>query len=86
MVCAQKNNIFNRALVAPLNVIPVKPKAMWRIHVDLMGPFPETERGNKYVAIAICAFLKYVEGMRNFFIIQISWHIVPVLNNRPWDF
>ena len=65
--CAQKNNnIFHKANVAPLIPIPVTPKVMWRIHCDLMGPFTLTKSGNKYVALAICAFTKYIEAMRNF--------------------
>ena len=65
--CSQKNNVFNKASIASLCPIPVTPKVMWRIHCDLMGPFPLTPNGNKYVAIAICAFTKFVEAMRNFF-------------------
>ena len=64
--CAQKNQAFNEAPVAPLCTIPVTPKAMWRIHCDLFGPLPKTKSGNAYVAVAICAFTKYVEAMRNF--------------------
>ena len=65
--CLQKNHQIYRADVAPLIPIPVTPKVMWRIHCDLMGPFTTTQSGNKYVALAICAFTKYLEGMGNFY-------------------
>ena len=65
--CAQKNNKMYTADVAPLIPIPVTPKVMWRIHCDLMGPFTTTQSGNKYVALAICAFTKFLEGMRNLY-------------------
>lgn len=38
---------------------------MWRIHLDLTAKMPETTQGNRYIAIAICAFIKFVEALRN---------------------
>ena len=59
----------------PLKPIPIEPKIMWRIHgnfatvcdkiflVDLAGPFtPTSVDGNRYIAIAVCAFSKFVEA------------------------
>ena len=65
VVCGHKNNVFNAAGLPPLRPIPVVPKVFWRIHVDLAGPLPETSNGNKYIAIAICAFTKYIEARGN---------------------
>ena len=53
--------------MTPLNPIPVDPKLFFRINLDLMGPFLESNNGNKYVAIAVDAFSKYVEFVRNLF-------------------
>lgn len=57
--------MFNKAPVPPLNPIPVNAKIFWRVHVDLTGQLPTTENGNKYIAIAICAFTKYIEAKGN---------------------
>ena len=73
VICAHKNGDFSRAAIAPLKVIPVHPKLFWRIHCDLMGPFPCSYSGNRYVAIAICSFSKYIEAKRNhIFLLKIS--------------
>ena len=71
IVCSHKNNVFNSAGVAPLRPIPVTPKIFWRVHIDLAGPFSTTKKGNKYIAIAICAFTKYIEGGGNVLIFFI---------------
>lgn len=77
-VCAHKNNIWNNAQVSPLQPIPVIPQIMWRIHIDLAGPFDESNLGNRYLAIAICAFSKYVEAAGNLFILFFV-HIIFLL-------
>ena len=66
IICFHKNNGGRRAAVAPLKPITVIPKVMWRVHVDLAGPYCLSKSGNKYLAIGICAFSKYIEAMRNF--------------------
>ena len=35
---------------------------MGRIHVDLVGPLPRTERGNIYLVVVVCAYSKWVEA------------------------
>ena len=65
VICGHKNNMFNSAAFPPLKPIPVTPKLFWRVHVDLAGPLPKTSKGNKYIAIAICAFSKYIEARGN---------------------
>ena len=62
IICGHKNNVFNAAPVPPLIPIPVTPKIMWRVHVDLTGKLPVTKNGNKYIVVAICAFSKYIEA------------------------
>lgn len=57
--------MFNAAGVTPLRPIPVTPKIFWRVHIDLAGPFTKTTNGNKYIAIGVCAFIKYIEGKGN---------------------
>ena len=65
VVCAHKNNVFNTPAVPPLKPIPVQPRIMWRVHVDLSGKLPTTKNGNKYIAVAMCAFSKYIEAKGN---------------------
>ena len=36
-----------------------------RVHIDLLGPFPESDAGNKYIALTICPLTKFVECRRN---------------------
>ena len=64
-MCGHKNNVFNAAPVAPLIPIPVTPKIFWRVHVDLTGTLPVTSQGNKYIAVAICGFSKYIVAKGN---------------------
>ena len=100
VVCGHKNNVFNNAPVPPLKPIPVTPKIFWRVHVDLGGPLPKTKNGNRYLAIAVCAFSKYIEAKGNVPIflynvysymvrnyqIQISYNSVIGGINQNWDF
>ena len=67
VACANKNYAVWKADVSPLIPIKCTPKPFWRVHLDLMGAFPKTKNGNKYVGIAVCAFTKYIEGMGNIF-------------------
>ena len=52
VVCWQKRGHSN-AKLAPLQPIEVQPQIMWRVHIDLAGPFPTSKLGNKYLAIGI---------------------------------
>ena len=53
------------ALMPPLKPIEVIPKPFWRVHVDVLGPLEMSINGNQYVAVGVCALLKYVEASRN---------------------
>ena len=35
---------------------------MERVHIDILGPFPESEQGNKYVLVVVDQFTKWVEA------------------------
>ena len=65
VICGHKNNVWNKAPVAPLKPIPVSPKIFWRVHVDLTAKLPTTHNRNKFIAIAVCAFSKYIEAKGN---------------------
>ena len=65
ILCSHTKKVFNSADFTPLHPISVTPKIFWRVHIDLAGPFTKTKNGNKYIAIGICAFIKYIEGKRN---------------------
>ena len=68
--CYQKNGTCYSASVAPLKAIPVSPKIMWRIHVDMTGKLTVESNGKyKYFVLAVCAFSKYIEGDDNFIIL-----------------
>ena len=46
---------------APLHPIPsTYPKQ--RVHIDIIGPFPRTKRGNCYIMTVQCSFTKWVEA------------------------
>ena len=67
--CDQKNGTCYRASVAPLKAIPVFPKIMWRVHLDMTGKLSVSAGGKyKYFVLGVCAFSKYVEGEGNFFL------------------
>ena len=65
IVCANKHTAPWTAGLAPLKPLEVEPMPMMRIHIDLLGPFPASAIGNVYVAVAVCAMLKYPEAMGN---------------------
>ena len=47
---------------AELHPIPVKGEVWHTIGVDLIGPLPETEQGNKYIMTVSCYFSKWPEA------------------------
>jgi len=64
VACSHKNSSVWPVGRAPLNPIPVTPKAFWRVHLDLMGPLaPVSLDGNRYVGIAVDALTKYPEAL-----------------------
>ena len=52
---------------------------MWRLGLDLCGPFRESVTGNRYVAIAIDSFSKYVEGKGNNFPFCQGYKVLRIL-------
>ena len=46
--CQCGNKKLKKA-VGGLHPIPVKPSLFWQLGMDMIGPLPETPRGNKYV-------------------------------------
>ena len=36
---------------------------MEKVHIDILGPLPETANKNKYVLLMICQFTKWIEGV-----------------------
>ncbi len=47
---------------AELHPIPVKDKVWDKIGVDLIGPLPTTDKGNKYIMTVSCLFSKWPEA------------------------
>ena len=48
--------------VGGLHPIPVKPNIFHQVGMDLIGPLPETPRGNKYVITLTDYFSKWAEA------------------------
>ncbi|KAI4905005.1 hypothetical protein NFI96_003630 [Prochilodus magdalenae] len=59
-VCTAKKGPTERSH-APLQMLQ-SGAPMERVGVDVLGPFPETERGNKYVLVAMDYFTKWPEA------------------------
>ena len=45
-----------------LHPIPVEPKLRHQVGMDLIGPIPETPRGNRYIITLTDYFSKWVEA------------------------
>ena len=95
--CATKKASF--LLPDKLHSFPISAR-FDRVHIDLMGPFPESSSGNKYVVCCIDAFTKWPEAaaipnkeactVANFFLTNIiSRHGAPQTvvsdNGREFD-
>ena len=72
-----------KALAPPLRAIPVVPKAFWRVHVDVLGPFEMSLNGHGYVALGVCALTKYVEAEGKYHINNFSCRYSLVDPNSP---
>jgi len=49
----------NRRAKVPIQAYGTIPLPMWRVHMDLTGPFPVTQKGAKYILVLKCAFTKF---------------------------
>eukprot|EP00731_Ephydatia_muelleri_P022608 Em0015g191a len=59
--CQIANRKFDK-FSAELHPIPVKDEEWHTIGVDLIGPLPETQKGNKYIMTVSCLFSKWPEA------------------------
>ena len=76
IACSHKNDSLWPATLPPLRPIPITPKAMWRIHIDLLGPLTQTLNGNTYIALGVCSLIKFVEGMGNIYKFNYSSNLL----------
>ena len=60
-VCQRTSNKFQKPS-AQLHPIKIKDTVWLRIGIDLVGPLPETSRGNKYLITCTCCFSKWPEA------------------------
>ena len=60
-VCQRTSKKFEKPS-AQLHPIKVKDTVWHRIGIDLVGPLPETSRGNKYLITCTCYFRKWPEA------------------------
>ncbi len=58
--CQLQNKL--KKLVGTLHPIPVKSKLFYQMGMDLIGPLPETTRGNKYIVTVTDYFSKWAEA------------------------
>ena len=69
--CSHKKSLIWKAAKTPLQPIKVYPKAFWRVHIDLLGAIhPESESGNKYIALMVDPLTKFVEAAGNIFFLS----------------
>ncbi|KAL5471089.1 hypothetical protein EMCRGX_G029165 [Ephydatia muelleri] len=59
--CQKANRKFDK-FSAELHPIPVKDEVWHTIGVDLIGPLPITQKGNKYIMTVSCLFSKWPEA------------------------
>ena len=60
-VCQRTSKKFEKPS-AQLHPIKIKDTVWHRIAIDLVGPLPETSRGNKYLITCTCYFSKWPEA------------------------
>lgn len=58
----QRNNKKLKKPVGSLHPIPVTSKLWCQVGMDLVGPLPETPRGNKYIVTLTDYFSKWAEA------------------------
>ena len=58
----QQNNYKLQKASGVLHPIPVKLKIWCQVGMDLIGPMPETQRGNKYIVTLTDYFTKWAEA------------------------
>ena len=68
MLSDQLNSYFRKfnKFTAELHPVPVHDEVWHTIGVDLIGPLPETARGNKYIMTVSCYFSKWPEAILPF--------------------
>ena len=53
----------NEIKKVPMKLVPIISEIFTRLNCDLVGPLPESERGNRYMLTAICMASKYPEAI-----------------------
>ena len=58
----QRGNKKLKKVVGGLHPIPVTPSPFCQLGMDMIGPLPETPRGNKYIVTLTDYFSKWAEA------------------------
>ena len=58
--CQQNNHELQKA--SGVQPIPVQPKVWHQVGMDIIGPMPETPKGNKFIVTLIDYFTKWAEA------------------------
>ena len=53
----------NEVKRVPMKLVPIISEIFTRINCDLVGPLPESEKGNRYILTALCMASKYPEAI-----------------------
>ncbi|CAO4362597.1 unnamed protein product [Caenorhabditis nigoni] len=59
-VCQKNKDTPKTRIRAPLGKFETPTSPFQRVHSDFIGPLPETEQGNNYIAVFVDAFSKFV--------------------------
>ncbi|EGT47349.1 hypothetical protein CAEBREN_15307 [Caenorhabditis brenneri] len=60
MKCQKNKDTANTRIRAHLGKFPETTAPFQRVHSDYIGPLPETARGNRFIAMFVDAFSKYI--------------------------
>ncbi|EFO90955.1 hypothetical protein CRE_29046 [Caenorhabditis remanei] len=58
--CQKNKDTIQTRIQAKLGKFPEASAPFQRVHADYVGPLPETTRRNKYIAVFVCAFSKFI--------------------------
>lgn len=59
-VCQHRGNRADQRFHAPIGSHPMVCRPFQRVSIDLIGPLPTSEAGNKYIAVVVDHFTKWV--------------------------
>ena len=46
-----------------MKLVPIEGEVFSKLNVDIVGPLPQSERGNRYLLTAMCLASKYTDAV-----------------------